>query len=290
MKIVLSRKGFDTQYGKVPNAILPDGTLIAFPIRDGASIVRADAIQRGGEAVGEMVEQLTRGRIRRDYRAHLDPDLDPSSYPREPGWRPVLGQKGSPLGHLLKQKVGAGDLFLFFGWFGRVEKSGATWTYTRGCPPVHLLWGWLNVASCLDPRNLPDGPGRWLAYHPHLHYSANERHALYVASDRLAVAGRLVPGGGIFPRFSDSRVLSAPGENMSLWRVPRWMHPDVGQVRFSYIHDATRWRLVGKEGALVQSIGKGQEIVMGPRETAPIDQWLARLFEDVPSVPTQGKR
>lgn len=290
MKIVLSRKGFDTQYGKVPNAILPNGTLIAFPIRDGESIVRADAIRRGGESVGEMVEQLTHGRIRRNYRAHLDPDLDASSYPREPGWRPVLGQKGSPLGHLVKQKVGAGDLFLFFGWFGRVEESGATWAYTRGSSAVHLLWGWLHVGSCLDPVNLSDGPGHWLAYHPHLHHSANERHAIFVASDRLAVGGRFVPGGGIFPRFSDARVLSAPGENMSLWRVPGWMHPAAGQVRFSYIHDPKRWRFEGKEEALVQSIGKGQEIVMAPRDTAPIDRWLATLFEDVPSIPAQGQR
>lgn len=32
MKIILSRKGFDSTAGKIPNPILPDGTLLSFPI------------------------------------------------------------------------------------------------------------------------------------------------------------------------------------------------------------------------------------------------------------------
>jgi len=32
MKIILIRKGFDTRYGQRPSLILPDGTLLSFPI------------------------------------------------------------------------------------------------------------------------------------------------------------------------------------------------------------------------------------------------------------------
>ena len=32
MKIILSRKGFDSGYGGCPNPILPDGTLLSLPI------------------------------------------------------------------------------------------------------------------------------------------------------------------------------------------------------------------------------------------------------------------
>ena len=32
MKVILSRKGFDSQYGKMPSPILPDGTLLSLPI------------------------------------------------------------------------------------------------------------------------------------------------------------------------------------------------------------------------------------------------------------------
>lgn len=290
MKVIFSRKGFDTQYGGVANAVLPDKTMVSFPIEDPKSVVTADGVRRGGESVGELVEQLTGGRIARGYRAHLDPDLDATAYPRAQGWRPVLGQTGSALGHLLKQGVGAGSLFLFFGWFRRVERTQAGWAYVKESQPLHALWGWLQVGSCFDHLNVPKEAARWVAYHPHLQRSARKKHVLFTASDHLQVGGRLVPGGGVFPRFTDSRVLTAPGENMSMWRVPGWMHPDAGQVRFSYIHAAKRWRHAGDGHALVQSIGKGQEVVMAPGDTAPIDQWLASLFEDVPSIQPQGKR
>lgn len=34
MKVSFSRKGFDSENGGQPNAILPDGTLLVFPIPD----------------------------------------------------------------------------------------------------------------------------------------------------------------------------------------------------------------------------------------------------------------
>lgn len=37
MKVVLSRKGMDSAAGGIPSPILPDGTLLSFPIPDGAS-------------------------------------------------------------------------------------------------------------------------------------------------------------------------------------------------------------------------------------------------------------
>ena len=36
MKIILSRKGFDSSSGKQPNPIMPDGTLLSLPIPDEA--------------------------------------------------------------------------------------------------------------------------------------------------------------------------------------------------------------------------------------------------------------
>jgi hypothetical protein len=284
VKVIFSRKGFDSQYGKIPNAVLPDQTLVSFPIEDPKSVVKADEVRRGGEPIGVIVEQLTGRRIQRSYPAHLDPDLDASAYPRMPGWRPVLGQTGSSLGHLGKQGVGVGDLFLFFGWYRQLERHGSTWSFAPGSPAMHTLWGWLHVGACHLHTDVPQNAAKWLAYHPHLQRSARRRHLLYVGSDHLEVAGRAVAGGGYFPRFAAWRVLSAPGENMSRWRLPGWMHPEAGQVRFSYIHDPTRWSRTDAGSAIVQTVGKGQEIVMTAEKTAPLDQWLAMLFEDVPSV------
>ena len=38
MKAILSRKGMDSGTGKMPNPILPDGTLLSLPIPDSASL------------------------------------------------------------------------------------------------------------------------------------------------------------------------------------------------------------------------------------------------------------
>jgi putative DNA base modification enzyme with NMAD domain len=283
MKIVFSRKGFDSQYGRVPNAVLPDGTLVSFPIEDKKSVISAEEVRRCGESVGEMVEQLTGGRMSRTYRAHLDPDLDAASYPRRPGWRPVLGQTGSSLAHLRNQCVSTGDLFLFFGWYQPVERVGSRWAYLRGAPPVHALWGWLHVVAAFAHTDVPAESAGWLAYHPHLQRSTRKEHTLFIASDALQIDGRRVPGAGYFPSFSRRRVLSAPGENKSVWRLPSWMHPSAERARFSYIHDESRWTKVGAE-AHVQTVGKGQEIVMTPTDSALVDGWIAEILSDVPST------
>ena len=34
MKLILSRKGFDSGYGQIPSLILKDGTLLSLPIPD----------------------------------------------------------------------------------------------------------------------------------------------------------------------------------------------------------------------------------------------------------------
>jgi hypothetical protein len=32
MKVILSRKGFDSGYGGIPSPVLPDGTMLSLPI------------------------------------------------------------------------------------------------------------------------------------------------------------------------------------------------------------------------------------------------------------------
>ncbi|HSH28138.1 MAG TPA: hypothetical protein VK972_10310, partial [Wenzhouxiangella sp.] len=75
MKIILSRKGFDSAAGGVPSPILPDGRIVSLPIPDQRSPVRYGEIGSDGRDIGALVSNLTGGRIRRSSRAHLDPDL-----------------------------------------------------------------------------------------------------------------------------------------------------------------------------------------------------------------------
>lgn len=117
MKIILSRKGFDSSAGGASSPILPDGTLLSLPIPDTSrtSNIRCEDIRANGVSIGIVVEDLTKQKITRRDFAHLDPDLRASAYPRLPDWRPLFGQSDQSQTHLKNEGVTVGDLFLFFG-------------------------------------------------------------------------------------------------------------------------------------------------------------------------------
>lgn len=93
MKLILSRKGFDSQNGKVASPIFPDGSMVSLPIPSGdREPARFSDIAFGGTNLGEIAAALTGRPIFRFAHAHHDPDLDAAASPRLPGWRPAIGQ------------------------------------------------------------------------------------------------------------------------------------------------------------------------------------------------------
>jgi hypothetical protein len=140
MKLILSRKGFDSSAGRVPSPILPDGRLISLPIPDKSSVIKYHDMTFNGYNLGDTAFHLTKGRVRRDYRAHLDPDLRADSLPhRHPKWKPVFGQMGAAQSHLEKQIISVGDIFLFFGLFRQTEQHPDGLLYIRNAPSIHVL-------------------------------------------------------------------------------------------------------------------------------------------------------
>jgi hypothetical protein len=127
VKLILSRKGFDSANGGVPSPIFPNGSMYSIPIRQLGATKRYADLAKGdataGNDIGTVVEHLTRGRVRAGDLVHFDPDLEASALPRGQGWRPCFGQTGAARSHLMGAGVGPGDLFLFFGWFRRVLRG-----------------------------------------------------------------------------------------------------------------------------------------------------------------------
>jgi hypothetical protein len=280
MRVILSRKGFDSGYGRVPSPILPDGRMISLPIPDKDAPVAYGAIQRDGINLGDLVADLTGGEASRKYRAHLDPDLDPHAIPRPKGWRPIFGQAGAALGHLRKEGVGPGDLFLFFGWFRPVERVAGHWHYVRGSQSVHSLWGWMLIGAIHECRSLPGDVARWAAGHPHLSRAQQGTDDVIVAADELVIAGRHLPGAGVF-RSRAERVLTEHGANRSVWRMPVWMHPDAGAATLSYHGDRKRWSSIDAKTCRLASVAKGQEFVLNSSRSDQLQEWLSDLFADV---------
>ena len=147
-KLILSRKGFDSGSGGCPSPIFPDGTMFSLPIPSGDR-EQFDDLQHGDVNIASVVAGITSGRMNGRDRVHLDPDLNFDTYRHRKNraawqqWRGMLGQTGIAQGHLDKQAIGAGDIFLFFGLYRRVEQTAQGWRFVRGAPELHVLWGWL---------------------------------------------------------------------------------------------------------------------------------------------------
>jgi len=282
MKLILSRKGLDASFGAMPSPILPDGRLCWIPIPEDStkkpSLPTYDDVSFSGGPLGDIVSALSKGKLRGDQRAHVDPDLNPEHLPRVSGWRPVFGQAGAAERHLLNSGVESGDLFLFFGWFRQTEVRDGRLRFVRDTPDLHVIYGWLQVAERLDLNLLRDPP-QWMKRHPHVQgdrYGSLD--SLYLSTKTLSGFGRAVPtrGAGIFREVRDRLVLSAPGHSRSIWRLPEDFYPARRQP-LSFHTSQSRWSQ-GDGYTLLRTAGRGQEFVLDLDQYPGVSRWVAEQF------------
>jgi hypothetical protein len=285
MKIVLSRKGFDSSYGGVPSPIFDDGSMLSFPIPSRSGRPVGD-LQHRGLGVAPVMQALTGARFNSTTTVHLDPDLEASTVERIPGWRPTFGQVAAAQRHLTNQRVGPGDLFLFFGWFRRVRASAGSWAYARSDAGTHTLFGWLQVEEVLAvgdaSKLLMTRP--WLAHHPHVVFASTvgASNTIYVAAEKVTMNGRrlAVPGAGVFPKWSSNLQLTAPGFTRSVWDLPGWMMPGRGlSAPLTYHGRLSRWQAIGDRVRL-ESVAKGQEFVQDVGTNQHALAWVQQLLEN----------
>ncbi len=281
MRLIFSRKGFDTASGGCPSPIFPDGRMLSIPIPDKQSPICYGDIRWHENNLGLVVHDMTKGRIPATYRAHLDPDLRRESLTRSDYWLPLLGQTGTAQGHLRMNGVEAGDLFLFFGLFRRVVLSRSKLGWNLSSRPVHVLWGWLQVEEIVSVDSCDLNEYRWATYHPHFHRKPEKNNTLYVGRKVLNLPyGSTTPrdGAGVFERFSPKLQLTSPsGSNPSLWSLPNWIYPDVGKQPMSYHGDMARWRKNGQT-TLLETVGRGQEFVLNCEHYPEAIQWANELL------------
>lgn len=275
MKLIFSRKGFDSSSGGCANPILPDGSLCPLPIPDLHAPYRYEQFPQ----LSALAFDLSRGRVRPEQGAHLDPDLEENMLPRHPQWRPLFGQHGAAAGHLARQSVSDGDVFLYFGWFRQVEQEAGCWVYHKDAPDLHVLFGWLQIDRVLAleedvPRTL-----EWVKYHPHFFGPRAINNTLYVARRRLALPSFSceLPGAGQFPLLRTNLILTRQGERRGVWQVPTWMHPEGRDTALTYHQRRERWQQDGDSLAL-KSVHRGQEFVLDMDHYPESLPWLADLL------------
>ena len=270
MKVIFSRKGFDSSAGGCPSPII-DGRPLSLPIP-----TRQPSPTTFGQlpnGVGEIVTDLSGGKYGFATFCHLDPDIDRKARPRLPHWRGAFGQVGAAQGHLAKQCIGPGDLFLFWGLF-RPAAHTDRWRLTGG--KEHRIFGWLQVDDVLSVGSEP-GPTLneypWLEDHPHLHPGWSASNTVYIARNRLRLGGEDldIPGWGLMK--TGMRLTALGSTQPSLWTVPDWLDPHVGGTGMTY-HPADRWLGRGE----LRSAARGQEFVADVGERNDAIHWIRQLL------------
>jgi hypothetical protein len=255
-KIILSRKGYDDQYGGKPSPILPDGTMLSFPIP--LSDTKEEGLYSGelifkNKSLSEYFSAL--GHKETNRRHHVDPDIYGFSGKQSMG---TFGQAGAALGHLDNQNVGKGDIFLFFGTFCKTTILTNGLQYEK-MHPVHALFGYLFVERRVTMDEIDNEPELfWLKAHPHYR---NRHLGDYAKANAIYIGGDC----GYF-RFSNRLQLTKPGYLKSFWELP----VAFANIKMTY-HEKVEKQLSSDRVAFT-SVAKGQEFVF--EHTAEIEPWL----------------
>lgn len=239
MKIILSRKGFDSSAGGGPSPII-DGRCRSLPIPDSQGISRTSYANLH---IGGHAQRASRGKVKNWHRCHNDP-----MFADKEDWA-VLGQCGAAQTHLERQGVGVGDLFLFFGLFCE-----------EGSAPHHRIFGYLYVGDVIHLADCDDETRSWFAKMDHPH--ALQMHA---RNDALWF-GR---GETHAPAIDGLRLTVAEGPP-SLWQVPAWL----AETGLSYHDKAERWLPDNR----LQSVARGQEFVTDIGERPDAREWAGRMI------------
>lgn len=268
MKVILSRKGFDSENGGCPSPILEDGTLLSMPIPQSDDKMQYSDIQFNGISYAKFWKQLSPINYQSNtHHCHLDPDIRTGIRKNTINdWKPAFGQGGAAQSHLENQGVAIGDIFLFFGWFRQVECIAGKFHYAKNAEDLHVIYGYMQIDKILKHQDI-----KKYYWHPHANFTGDcgDLNALYIPSRHLVINGTDtgLRGFGTL-NYDKKRVLTVPGMLRTRWKVPFWFK----QINISY-HSEKSF----KDGYF-QSAARGQEFVIS--ENPHLAKWVCNLIKD----------
>jgi len=231
--------------------------------------------------LGDIVYDITDGRVLPTDTAHVDPDLNIGCLERKSGWRPLFGQAGTAQGHLMNQNVTVGDIFIFFGWFQESELLDGKLVFSRKPEGVHVIFGWLQIEKAMPTGCLDDAP-TWATYHPHLQRTKPFKNdTLYVGTEQLTlphIGTTSFLGASIFRRYSKRLQLTKDQCNRSIWELPSWFFPRNEHFPLTYHSNPDRWQRE-KDNVILKTVGRGQEFVLDTTIYPEAITWFHELLD-----------
>jgi Nucleotide modification associated domain 3 len=234
MKVIFSRKGFDSAAGRAPSPII-GGEPISLPIPTGRRSETTYCLA----GFGRIVEEITKGRICADDLCHEDPMFSNGRW--------AFGQTGAAQAHLQANGVEVGDVFIFFGLFASRD----------GKDRHHRIFGYMQVGEVRRLGSRPsesDGPEGFPRRHPHTIGEWEENNTLYI-------------GFGAKARTAHPSLrLTKPGASASIWTVPQWLKG----AGLTYHSNPVRWI----DETELCAAARGQEFVSNIGNDPAPRKWL----------------
>lgn len=302
--IVLSRKSFDSASGHGYSPFDPTtGKYIIIPIPGGkseqqiANKTRYEEIKirpnyLPGISASNLRELIFHNSLRFGRKAkeevsnnfaHVDPWLGPCPWLTEMSNHHfgALGQVNAAQGHLAKNDVGVGSLFLFFSRFTPIKSIENNIDIVADPQKgAYFLYGWLKVGRVV--KSFAEVQDRELEMrHPHAtvsYFNTRKNNTIYI-SDRFLDRESRIPGCGYFPQLSKKLLLTSKDhlERPTLWELPRFFY-DI-EHRPTFLKKESRWCLKeDKMTCLVTIPARGQEFVF--RNSRGFHVWFSQLFEE----------
>ncbi|MFF2445532.1 hypothetical protein ACFVSW_00415 [Neobacillus sp. NPDC058068] len=292
MKLVLSRKGFDSGSGGCFSPYNYDtGKYIWFPIPEKVNsysnhIRYTDILVKNeyicslkGCNLSEVYNNLKgtdRVKLRENEYASINDDELFAHFDPMLGIPPWIEDNenckiGKGFGqfnaapHLGKHDVNEGSIFLFFGGFQSTSNKKIS---------GHYIYGWLKVKKRIETfKECKEILKEYnLHHHPHITEAAfarNQKNFIFVP-DQWLFEDLKIPGCGYFTTLNNHLLLSNSKEsNIATWKLPNLFYKNLTQV-----HQKT-WQNT-LDGFCTVKTGIGQEFVTQLSEKG--EEWLRELF------------
>ena len=272
MKVILSRKGFDSGYGGYPSIILSSGEMITLPIPCSEDNVNYSEVKNGNSTLFDLMSKIKTTvkcgktyNLTPDTKCHLDPDLAYKSRYRKEGWRGAFGQIGAAQSVLANNNVKEGDLFIFFGWFNNLKESEGNYKFEKS-DGKHTMFGFLQIDKIIYPgkEEVPE----WLKEHPHANNYrrlGSNSNCIYIAKERCTF-NKSIKGYGMF-KYNKELDLTKKGMSRTKWELPEIFK----NVSMTY-HTKDSFK-----ADYFKSACRGQEFVI--EENKDIEKWAISLIE-----------
>lgn len=138
MKVILSRKGFDSVNGGIVSPILEDGTMISFPIPSTDANTYSE-LEYNGIPYPQLLHDLNYNEGKFGFHCHIDPDLDASRRKNKPtDWFPAFGQINASASYLRNIGIAPGISFSFSGTSTMSPESLTALTVTHGAQVISI--------------------------------------------------------------------------------------------------------------------------------------------------------